>query len=249
MFGRIYNTLKPDGINTGGAVKISGMLQAMPRVCLKTGRVNGMDIVLHDFNGEETPNQNITLELAEELFCTMSELNIKSTLPIGIHISEAGLRDNDFVKRLAELKEKYGIPRGAIEIELKGDDLKFRDDYDEGAITFLRNAGFNFSLHNFGEGVSLIDILRRYPIDLLKFRIDMFGHSLPMEKERAMLTHIVRMSQTMDIPVLCEGVESVDQAESAGLTESDMASGSYYGAAAPAAQFFNIYGGTNTGAD
>lgn len=159
------------------------------------------------------------------------------TVPISVNISDENIKDKYFVERLKALIEKYEIPPYTIEIELR--ESMFDGDREalSQSINDLRRQGFMFSINDFGKGPSSLSFIKNLPIDVFKLDRSMFDSKYLSEKERSVLMHMVRMAKSLDMQVLCEGIEDEEQADVFRNAGCDMAQGFLYGGPITAAAF------------
>ena len=129
---------------------------------------------------------------------------------LAINISRIQFRRR-FSKRLAELMTTYGIPHGALELEITESVLL--DDHHQVAeeLGSLRAAGLTLSLDDFGTGYSSLSYLKRFRFDVLKIDRS-FVAGLPNNPDDVLLVKaILAMAKGLDLRVVAEGVENHDQ--------------------------------------
>ncbi len=145
--------------------------------------------------------------------------------PVSINISPQNMSQDAFVDEFIELLKKYEIPPYTVELELQ--DEMFTGGRERIAESFgrLRKMGVMFSVNELGA----LGFLQTLPIDTLKFDLMTFDHKNLSEKERAMLTHIVRLAKSLDMKVLCTGIEEQAQAEAVRDAGCDVAQGYVFG--------------------
>ena len=92
----------------------------------------------------------------------------------------------------------------------------------------LKKLGVKVSIDDFGSGYSSLNVLRKMPIDVLKLDrvfLEDFGDN---KSEEIIVSSIVNMAKQMDIIVLCEGVETEEQAEFLERIGCDLMQGYYF---------------------
>ena len=137
----------------------------------------------------------------------------KTVVPISINIADENMKDPDFTDKVKALIKKYNIPPYTIEFEIRESMFETDADWLITTITNLRKLGVTFAVDNFGKGPLALSVIHNLPIDVLKISSDFFGHMHLSERERSMLTHIIRMAKSLDMKVLCQGIESESQEE------------------------------------
>ena len=79
------------------------------------------------------------------------------------------------------------------------------------AVDILKGYGIASSMDDFGTGSSSLSLLTSLPVDVLKIDKSLLEADVISERERVIVTNIVRMVQDLDIDVIMEGVETVEQ--------------------------------------
>ncbi|MDL2237937.1 EAL domain-containing protein [Christensenellaceae bacterium OttesenSCG-928-K19] len=153
----------------------------------------------------------------------------KPIVPVSINIAEKNMRDSNFVAKVKDLIQQYKIPPRTLELELR--EGMFEGDVEEliMAINALRRLGVTFAIDDYGTGASPLNVIRQLPVDVLKMDKDFFDHVHLSEKERAMLTHMIRLAKSLDMKVLYEGIESQEQEELLKDAGCDLGQGFLYG--------------------
>ena len=143
---------------------------------------------------------------------------------LAINISRIQFRRR-FSKRLAELMSIYGVPPGALELEITESVLL--DDHHQVAeeLSSLRAAGLTLSLDDFGTGYSSLSYLKRFRFDVLKIDRS-FVAGLPNNPDDVLLVKaILAMAKGFDLTVVAEGVENHDQLSFIAAQGCDLAQG------------------------
>ena len=83
-------------------------------------------------------------------------------------------------------------------------------------------------MDDFGSGLSSLNLLSDLPFKVLKIDKDFFHSKTTHKRERIVISNIVRMAQELDMEVICEGVETLDQAKFLQSIGCYMAQGYYY---------------------
>jgi diguanylate cyclase len=143
---------------------------------------------------------------------------------LAINISRIQFRKR-FSKRLAELMQRYGIPRQALELEIT-ESVLLDDHYHVAEeLASLRAVGVALSLDDFGTGYSSLSYLKRFRFDALKIDRS-FVAGLPTNAEDVLLVKaILAMAKGLDLKVVAEGVENHDQLSFLTAQGCDLAQG------------------------
>jgi len=179
--------------------------------------------------------------MADQVFRTVRRWKDegKKIVPISVNVADDNINDPVFVDKIKEMVYKYNIPPFTIEIELRESMFSANEDELRATINDLRKLGITFAIDDFGKGISSLNLIRNLTVDVLKLDKDLFDHVHLSEKERSMLTHMVRMAKSLDMKVLCEGIETEEQEETVKNAGCDMGQGYLYGKPIAAETFIN----------
>ncbi len=107
---------------------------------------------------------------------------------------------------------RYGVSRDALHLEVT--ESAYVEDTQRvmGAVEELRSRGFIVEMDDFGSGYSSLNALK--DIDIDKLKLDMrFLSGESSEKGRIIVRYIIGMAQALRLPIIAEGVETLEQAE------------------------------------
>lgn len=134
-------------------------------------------------------------------------------LPISINMSRTHLNTTTFIDELKDMMAKYKIPYNLIEIELTESAFMDEDVDVVSVMNQLKDAGFRLSMDDFGSGYSSLNMLRNIPIDVVKIDKGFMGRSDIDAKGRIVVKNIVGMVKELGLDIICEGVETNEQAD------------------------------------
>jgi len=78
-------------------------------------------------------------------------------------------------------------------------------------INRLRDLGFEIEMDDFGAGYSSLNMLSYMPVDILKMDRGFVRDIETSEKDIHLVSLILGIARTLDIPVIAEGVETREQ--------------------------------------
>lgn len=118
------------------------------------------------------------------------------------------------------------------------------DDLDNVAATLrsLSQLGVEIAIDDFGTGYASLSYLQALPLDKLKVDKSFVDQLEPGGDDRV-LTSILDMASTLDLPVVAEGVETRHQAERLTGLDCTFAQGFHFARPAPAAQIAELLSG------
>ena len=91
----------------------------------------------------------------------------KEPLNIAVNVSRLSIMQDDFLQYYSNIKERYAIPDGLLELECT-ESLALFDERFRELVLELQKRGFRCSLDDFGAGFSSLNVLKELPIDVLK---------------------------------------------------------------------------------
>lgn len=132
------------------------------------------------------------------------------TITCSVNVSRIDFELIDVTQLFASLKEKYRIDPQKIGIEVT--ESAYVDNYDrvQKTVSRLHELGFRIYLDDFGSGYSNLNSLSDMKLDILK--LDMkFVQGKDEQKTIKIMESIINMAHLLNLPVVCEGVETEAQ--------------------------------------
>lgn len=170
----------------------------------------------------------------------------KEVLPVSVNVSRLQFYNPDFVKTYTEIRDKYEIPAGLLEIEFT-ETIAF--DNMPLLITIvnsLKEAGFTCCIDDFGKGYSSLSLLQALPIDVLKIDRQFFVGLESQGKDRMVVEGIVRIVRQLQIKTVAEGIETADQVEFLKSIHCDYIQGYFYYRPMPQGDYEGLLEGEKT---
>lgn len=99
-----------------------------------------------------------------------------------------------------------------------------------------RTLGLQVALDDFGTGFSSLTYLRTLPVDIIKIDQSFVRNMLNDAGDRAIVESVIFLAQRFSYPVLAEGVETVEQAQTLQRMGCDYAQGYGFGRPMPAGE-------------
>ena len=120
-------------------------------------------------------------------------------------LSEEGLPD-----QLAQIADSYSISHGKLGIEItererENDSRQFRNNLDQ-----LKKYGFRLYLDDYGTGVTAVEELSEYPLDVVKIDRSVLC-AANTEQGKEDYRFLVAMARNLGLEVVCEGIETEEQ--------------------------------------
>ncbi len=177
-----------------------------------------------------------------EHICRLVRQRIENDLPVfpvSVNLSRAHLNSGniDFITRLVDIKNQYGIPDGVLEIELT-ESISIQDTQlplIKQALDELHRNGMTCSLDDFGFGYSSLAILQSLNVDAIKFDRKFFL----VENDRTwyVVASFIKLAHGLGMKAVAEGIEEAGQVEKLKQSECDLVQGYCYSRPLPADEF------------
>ncbi len=246
------------GSQLRGAVSRNELvLHYQPKVCLATGRVTGAEALVrwqHPERGLVPPLQFIPL--AEELglittigqwvmerACADAATWVKEglgELKVAINVAKLQFSSGQLRSNLRKAMLASGLPARQLVVELT--ESMLMDDADAGLAQMyeLKALGVTLSIDDFGTGYSSLSYLKSFPLDELKIDRS-FIKDLPGQlADKAIVSAIVKLGQSLGMSVTAEGVESEGQLNCLTALGCDTFQGFLFSKPLPCDQFISL---------
>lgn len=150
-------------------------------------------------------------------------------VPVSLNVSRVHLTRANFIKKISKLIAQYEIPAEYVEFELT--ESVFLQNAQEAQRTMLelKNCGFKVSMDDFGSGYSSLNLLTSLDFDILKLDKEFLNEDKVSKKDEVVIQSIIRMAKLMNMVVLCEGVETKEQAKMLRKLNCDLVQGYFFG--------------------
>jgi len=157
------------------------------------------------------------IESALKILATWQTNDVTRGLVLSINVSARQFHQPSFVAEVEQQLSRYGVDPALLKIELT--ESLLLNDLEETVAKMidLKRLGIQFSLDDFGTGYSSLQYLKKLPLQQIK--IDKtFVRDVEFDSDdRAIVSTIIAMSDTLGIEVIAEGVET--EAQKLFLTE------------------------------
>lgn len=218
------------------------MLLYQPQHGLATGSLTGYEALLrwrHPTRGYVSPIEFIPIaEETGEIFrigeWVMREACREARswpehLKVAVNLSAIQLLQNDFVAIVQNILLETGLSPQRLELEITETAIitdKLR------ALHFLRQIktlGVSIAIDDFGTGYSSLDTLHSFPFDKIKIDKSFVLRSQQSVEACAIIKAVLALGHSLNVPVLAEGVETVEQLDLLREQGCDEAQGFYFG--------------------
>lgn len=152
----------------------------------------------------------------EEVCKTLRSLLDKNipVVPFSVNLSRADIYKPDLCEFIVEVMTRNNIDHSLIEFEIT--ETSYTQDSEQLILVInkLRELGFSVSMDDFGTGYSSLNMLSEVPVDLLKIDMRFLKNFSETDvKSKNIIHFIVYMAKWLNLPVIAEGVETLEQVE------------------------------------
>lgn len=135
-------------------------------------------------------------------------------VPISVNLSRADIYKPNLCEFIVEMMAKYQLDYHLIEFEIT--ETSYTQDSEQliDIVNRLRELGFAISMDDFGTGYSSLNMLSEVPVDLLKIDMRFLKNLNENDVKTTSIIHfIVYMAKWLNLPVIAEGVETLEHVE------------------------------------
>ena len=139
------------------------------------------------------------------------ENSLTRQLTLSINVSAKQFHQVHFVEQVITVVKKYGINPKLLKLELT--ESMLLDNIDTMILTMhsLKKTGIQFELDDFGTGYSSLQYLKKLPLHQLKIDQSFVRDITSDSNDQAIVSTIIAMSNSLDLKVIAEGVETEGQ--------------------------------------
>ena len=150
-------------------------------------------------------------------------------VPVSINVSRIDIQNLDVVRILTEMVHKYQIPVGALEIEITESAYVEDEGIVKEAEEALKRNGFKIIIDDFGSGYSSLNMLKDVDADVLKLDMRFLDFSNGNRGRGINIIYsIIDMARQIDLPIIVEGIETLEQIELLSMMGCEYVQGYYF---------------------
>ncbi len=156
-------------------------------------------------------------------------------ISISCNFTRITLSEEDFVDKLYMISNRYSFDKSKISIEITEDAIEKNREVATENVRKCKDLGFKVYLDDLGNGYTSLSNLCDYPIDIVKIDRDILLKA-DMPKGKDLFSGIIALAHSLNIGVICEGVETEEQNTLVSLSDCDFIQGWYYSKPIPLEQ-------------
>lgn len=132
-------------------------------------------------------------------------------LVLSVNVSRISIMHPSFIKDYTDIKKKYDIPDGCLELEFTESIATDNIDQFGAIVSALHENGFLCSLDDFGAGYSSLNALMNLNVDVLKLDGKFFQFAADNIRREKLVRSIVAMAKELHIKTVAEGIDEDSQ--------------------------------------
>lgn len=147
------------------------------------------------------------------------------SLKMSINVSARQLANRDMPEMMAQAIKRHGISAHCVKLEVTESMLAQDFDAASQILGSLKEKGFRIALDDFGTGYSNLSYISRLPVTAIKIDRS-FVTGLTTDKAALPLINgIVALAKSLDLTVICEGIETAEHRTILESTQCDSIQG------------------------
>jgi len=170
---------------------------------------------------------------------TKNSMHMKN---IAINISPKQFMQPDFISKLVEIIEPYGIDFSTFELELTESVVICDIEQAIVKMNALKELGFILSMDDFGTGYSSLSYLKNLPFDIIKIDKSFIQNILVNDDDKILVNTILEICKKFNRKVIAEGIETEEHMEYLNSSSCDYYQGYAISRPVTAVNFQNLIG-------
>ncbi len=136
-----------------------------------------------------------------------------SIVPISVNFSKNDIFSTNFVETLESIREKYGVPSKYLRVEITESVLIGNNRSVNEILKKLHDCGYIIEMDDFGSGYSSLNVLKDLDFDIIKLDMLFLQSDGRNGRGGTILSSVVNMAKWLSMPIIAEGVETIEQAD------------------------------------
>ena len=130
---------------------------------------------------------------------------------IAVNLSPIQLGHTDLAALVHSVLFETGLSANRLELEITESSIITDKERALHTLRQIKNLGVSIAIDDFGTGYSSRETLRAVPVDKIKLDRSFMNEVERSPQAKAIIRAILALGQSLDVPVLAEGVETQDQ--------------------------------------
>jgi predicted signal transduction protein with EAL and GGDEF domain len=203
-------------------------LHYQPKIEVPSRRVSGVEALLRwtpDGNGPISPIELVAVAEDAGLVVQLGDWVLRTaclqarrwasegarSIRVAVNISARQFCEPDFAEKVARVLKETDLSPDLLELEITESIMMIDTALSGRMLAELKALGVRVALDDFGTGYSSLAYLTCFPINSLKIDRSFIKEIGVTRKSEAIVGAIIALSQSLDIEVVAEGVETDEQ--------------------------------------
>lgn len=161
-------------------------------------------------------------------------------IKVAVNLSPVQLAHGDIVELVVSALNTSGLDPRRLELEITESTIISDKDHALETLRQIKALGVTVAIDDFGTGYSSLETLRSFPFDKIKLDRSFMMEVESSPQAKAIIRAILALGQSLDVPVLAEGVETLSQLEILQFEGCDEAQGYFLGRPGPLSGLMDI---------
>jgi len=221
-----------------------------PQVCVKTGRVVGVEALVrwrHPERGVIPPDQFILLAehaglikpltlwvLTTALHQCRGWHDLGIAISVAVNLSARSLKDAGLPAQVAAILHHAGVAPSSLELEITESVIMADPARALEILTRLNTMGVRLSIDDFGTGYSSLSYLKKLPVESIKIDKSFVISMVTDQDDAVIVRSTIELAHTLGLKVVAEGVEQRETWDRLAALGCDFAQGYYLSRPQPA---------------
>lgn len=158
-------------------------------------------------------------------------------ISISVNMSAKDFFSVDVYGVLSDLVRQYDVDCRLLRLEITESALLVEPDKSNEIVAKLRDRGFIVEIDDFGKGYSSLSILKSIQADVLKIDMGFLREIQDSGRSRIILQSVIDMALSLQMEVICEGIETAEQLEMLASMGCSLFQGFYFSRPIPVPEF------------
>ncbi|UOM35332.1 EAL domain-containing protein [Acuticoccus sp. I52.16.1] len=154
-------------------------------------------------------------------------------LTVAVNLSPVELEDPGLVATVERALQRTGLDPARLELEVTEQCFVLDIEDAPHRIAALRELGLAISIDDFGAGYSSLSMLQRFPFDKIKLDKSFAQGIGGDRKGQKIMRAILSLAEMLRVPVVAEGVETIEQLTALRAEGCDLVQGHVFGLEVP----------------
>ena len=161
-------------------------------------------------------------------------------VPVSSNFSRYDIFQPDFVDKLEIIRKRHGVPTELLRVEITESAVVGGSEQANEIVRQLHECGYIVEMDDFGSGYSSLNVLKDIELDLIKLDMMFLVEKSDSNRGGMILSSVVRMAKWLGLPVIAEGVETIEQADFLKSIGCEYIQGYFYSRPLPESQYVDM---------